>query len=241
MRLSTIEGRTTPTQAPRRRRPRPRPFNGGYLLSVLCGVLAGVIVLATLQDHKATREVPVAANAVLAGTRFSAADVKTVTMSAADAQALPGLLSPGSVVGRVAAEPIAAGQPLLASEVRAGEAAGAGMGQMSVALPALDADAGNIRAGDHVDVVQAGNGSASYVAQHVLVLSASSGPTSSSPLAVGSTGSSYLVLAVGKQTALRIADALANTGTNDVQVILSNNERPLTNPAPRGASRGRRG
>jgi hypothetical protein len=231
--VSTTDFQNTPTQVPvRRRRPRPRPFNAGYMVSILLAVVAGVVVLATGRAHTATRLVPVATRAVPAGTKLTAADVATVTMTATDASDLAGLLSPAEVVGRVAAEPIAAGQPFTAPETRFGQPAGAGLGQMSLAVPALDADAANITAGDYVDVVESGATGAVYVAQHVLVLSASSGPSSSSPLGVGGSGNYYLVLAVDKQTGLHIAGAIGSGGTNSVQVILSNNEKPVPTTTP---------
>ncbi|MGP8208901.1 MAG: SAF domain-containing protein [Acidimicrobiales bacterium] len=231
--MSTTDFQNTPTQVPvRRRRSRPRPFNAGYMVSILLAVVAGVVVLATGRAHTATRLVPVATRAVPAGTKLSAADVRTMTMTATDAAALAGLLTPAEVVGRVAAEPIAAGQPFTAPETRFGQPAGAGLGQMSLAVPALDADAANITAGDYVDVVESGATGAVYVAQRVLVLSASSGPSSSSPLGVGGAGNYYLVLAVGKQTGLHIAGAIGAGGTNSVQVILSNNEEPVATTAP---------
>ena len=158
-------------------------------------MVAGVVVLATGRAHTATRLVPVATRAVPAGTKLSAADVRTMTMTATDAAALAGLLTPAEVVGRVAAEPIAAGQPFTAPETRFGQPAGAGLGQM-------------------------------------LVLSASSGPSSSSPLGVGGAGNYYLVLAVDKQTGLHIAGAIGAGGTNSVQVILSNNEKPVATTTP---------
>lgn len=231
--MSTTDFQNTPTQVPvRRRRSRPRPFNAGYMVSILLAVVAGVVVLATGRAHTATRLVPVATRAVPAGTKLSAADVRTMTMTATDAAALAGLLTPAEVVGRVAAEPIAAGQPFTAPETRFGPPAGAGLGQMSLAVPALDADAANITAGDYVDVVESGATGAVYVAQRVLVLSASSGPSSSSPLGVGGAGNYYLVLAVGKRTGLHIAGAIGAGGTNSVQVILSNNEKPVATTAP---------
>ena len=231
--MSTTDFQNTPTQVPvRRRRPRPRPFNAGYMVSILLAVVAGVVVLATGRAHTATRLVPVATRAVPAGTKLTAADVRTMTMTATDAADLAGLLTPAEVVGRVAAEPIAAGQPFTAPETRFGQPAGAGLGQMSLAVPALDADAANITAGDYVDVVESGATGAVYVAQRVLVLSASSGPSSSSPLGVGGAGNYYLVLAVGKQTGLHIAGAIGAGGTNSVQVILSNNEEPVATTAP---------
>ena len=126
------------------------------MVSILLAVLAGVVVLATAETHTATRLVPEATRAVPAGAKLTAADVRTVTMTATDASALAGLLSPAEVVGRVAAEPIAAGQPYTAPETRSGRPAGAGLGQMSLAVPALDADAANITVGDNVDVVESG-------------------------------------------------------------------------------------
>ena len=231
--MSTTDFQNTPTQVPvRRRRPRPRPFNAGYMVSILLAVVAGVVVLATGRAHTATRLVPVATRAVPAGTKLSAADVRTMTMTATDASDLAGLLTPAEVVGRVAAEPIAAGQPFTAPETRFGQPAGAGLGQMSLAVPALDADAANITAGDYVDVVESGATGAVYVAQRVLVLSASSGPSSSSPLGVGGAANYYLVLAVDKQTGLHIAGAIGSGGTNSVQVILSNNEKPVATTTP---------
>jgi hypothetical protein len=202
------------------------------MVSILLAVVAGVVVLATLQTHTATRLVPVASRAVPAGTKLTPADVRTVSMTATDASDLAGLLSPAEVVGRVAAEPIAAGQPFTTAETRFGELAGAGLGQMSLAVPALDADAANISAGDYVDVVGPGTTGAVYVAQHVLVLSASAGPSSSSPLGVGGSGNYYLVLAVDKQTGLHIAGAIGSGGTNSVQVILSNSEKPIATTTP---------
>jgi hypothetical protein len=74
------------------------------------------------------------------------------------------------------------------------------------------------------ETIVAGPETAAYAAQSVLVLSASS---SSSALLLGVPGSDYfLTLAVGKATALRIATALASSGTNSVQVVRTDGEKP---------------
>jgi hypothetical protein len=100
---------------------------------------------------------------------------------------------------------------------------------MSLAVPLTDADGGNIVTGDRVDVIVAGPQTAAYAAQDVLVLSASS---SSAASLLGVPGSNYfLTLAVGKATALRIATALASSGTNSVQVVRSNGEKPAQDGA----------
>jgi Flp pilus assembly protein CpaB len=194
------------------------------LLSLVLAVIAAVAVLAALQGQSATRTVPIATRSVAAGAELTAADFKTVTMRASDASVIAGLLSPQEVIGRTSAVPIVAGEPIIQAETSSGPPAGSGLGEMSLAVPMSDADGGNIVTGDRVDVIVAGPQTADYAAQDVLVLSASS---SSSASLLGVPGSNYfLTLAVGKATALRIATALASSGTNSVQVVRSNGEKP---------------
>lgn len=232
--MSTTEFLVQPAQAPpRRRRSRPRPFNGGHLVSLVLAVLAGIAVLASLQGRAATRLVPISTRSVPAGALLTQADVRTVTMRASDASAITGLLSPQEAIGRFAAVPLAAGEPLTQAETEAGRPAGAGLGQMSVSVPVSDADGGDIVAGDRVDLVQANaiGPSATYVAQGLLVLSVSSGASSASPLGASTGASYFLIVSVGKQTALRVAAALADNGQNSLQVVRSTGERPAPSAA----------
>ena len=213
-------------------------------MSLVLAVLAGIAVLASLQGRAATRLVAITTRSVPAGALLTQADVRTVTMRATDAAAVAGLLSPRGVIGRFAAVPLVAGAPITQTETEAGGPAGAGLGQMSVSVPLADADGGDIVAGDRVDLVQANaNGpSATYVAQGLLVLSVSSGPSAASPLAASSTASYFLVVAVGKLTALRVAAALADSGQNSLQVVRSTGEGPAASPTaspayvPRGSA-----
>lgn len=208
----------------RRHRLRPRPFHAGHLLSLVLAVIAAVAVLAALQGQSATRSVPIAARSVAAGSEITAADLRVVTMQANDASMITGLLTPGEVVGRTSTMPIVAGEPITQAETSSSPPAGSGLGEMSLAVPLTDADGGNIVTGDRVDVIVAGPQTAAYAAQNVLVLSASS---SSSASLLGVPGSNYfLTLAVGKATALRIATALASSGTNSVQVVRADGEKP---------------
>jgi Flp pilus assembly protein CpaB len=208
----------------RRHHPRPRPFHAGHLLSLVLAVIAAVAVLAALQGQSATRSVPIAARSVAAGTEITTADLRIVSMQAHDASMITGLLTPEEVIGRTSILPIVAGEPITQAETSSGPPAGSGLGEMSLAVPLSDADGGNIVTGDRVDVIVAGPETAAYAAQNVLVLSASS---SSSALLLGVPGSNYfLTLAVGKATALRIATALASSGTNSVQVVRADDEKP---------------
>jgi Flp pilus assembly protein CpaB len=194
------------------------------LLSIVLAVVAAVAVLAALQGRSAVRSVPLAARSVAAGAVLTAADLKIVSMHANDASMIAGLLAPQEVLGRTSTVPIAAGEPITRAETSLGPPAGSGLGEMSLAVPLTDADGGSITTGDRVDVIVAGAQSASYAAQDVLVLAASS---SSSASLLGVPGGNYfLTLAVGKATALRVATALASSGTNSVQVVRSNGEKP---------------
>jgi Flp pilus assembly protein CpaB len=198
-------------------------------VSVALAILAALAVLAALQARSATRAVPIATRSVAAGATLTASDLKAVTMRASDAAMIAGLLTPQEVVGRISAVPIVAGEPLTQAETAGTRSAGAGLGQMSMAVPLTDADGGNIVTGDRVDVIIAEPQGAEYAAQDVLVLSASSA-SSASPLGLpGSTD--LLALAVGKGTALRIASALASSGTNSLQVVLSDGEKPAQSVA----------
>lgn len=209
---------------PRRHRLRPRPFHAGHLVSLVLAVVAAVAVLAAVQGQSATRSVPIANRSVAAGVELTPADLKTVTMRASDAAMITGLLTPQAVVGRISTVPIVAGEPITQAETGSRRPAGAGLGQMSIAIPLTDADGGNIVSGDRVDVIFAEPQGAAYAAQDVLVLSVSS---ASSTSLLGVSGSSYfLILAVDKATALRIATALASSSTNSVQVVRSNGEKP---------------
>jgi Flp pilus assembly protein CpaB len=224
--LTTTDFAIEPTDIGKRRRSRrPRPFHAGHLLSLVLAVIAALAVLAALQGRSATRPVPIAARSVAAGTELTASDLRTVTMQANDASMITGLLSPHEVVGRTAAVPIVAGEPITDAETSNGAPAGSGLGEMSLAVPLTDADGGGILTGDRVDVIVAGPQAAAYAAQNVLVLSASS---SSSGSLLGAPGSNYfLTLAVSKATALRIATALASSGTNSVQVVRADGEEPV--------------
>ena len=172
---------------------------------------------------------PIATRSVAAGTELTAADVKTVTMRANDASMIAGLLAPQEVIGRTSTVPIVVGEPITQAETSNGPPVGSGLGEMSLAVPLTDADGGSIVTGDRVDVIVAGPQTAVYAAQNVLVLSASSSSTAS---LLGVPGNNYfLTLAVGKATALRIATALASSGTNSVQVVRTNGEKPTQDGA----------
>jgi Flp pilus assembly protein RcpC/CpaB len=103
---------------------------------------------------------------------------------------------------------------------------------MSVAVPMQQAAGGRISPGDLVDVIAAqGPNGAYYVAQSLRVLAVA--PTSaSSGVLSGGTTDYFVVVAVGKQTALRIAAALGGQGSggagNDIEIVRSTGETEVS-------------
>jgi Flp pilus assembly protein CpaB len=107
---------------------------------------------------------------------------------------------------------------------------GPASGEMSIAVPVQQAVGGSLTAGDYVDVIAANaTGGAYYVAQGLRVVAVAPSSPSAGTLLGGSSGY-YVVVAVGKQTALRIAAALGaqGQGGNGLELVRSDDEAPTT-------------
>lgn len=183
----------------------------------------------------------VADGPVPAGSPIDRADTRLVSIHDSDEAMTSGLLSPAQVArGWVAAVPVRAGEPITASEVRKASA-GPLLGQMSIAVPVQQAAGGSIGPGDLVDVIAAnGQGGASYVAQGLRVLSVAPLSSASGVLG-GGTVNYFVVVAVDKQVALRIAAALGGQGAegteNQIEIVRSTGEAPtLQVNYPEGAT-----
>ena len=105
------------------------------------------------------------------------------------------------------------------------------LGEMSISVPMQQAAGGTITVGDLVDVIAStGPSGAYYVAQGLRVLGVAP-ITSASGVLEGSTGSYFVVVAVSKQTALRIATALAaqgGSGAADIEIVRSTGEAQVS-------------
>lgn len=208
---------------------RPRRFSAGSVVPVLLAVLAATFGYEALQDRSAMVEVPVASVPIPAGAPVDAADTRLVRAHASDQDLTAGLLA-AIQVGRgwTAAVRVGAGQALTLSEVT--KTTVSKLGVMSIEVPVEHAAGGTISAGDLVDVIAAnGSGGAYYVAQGLRVLSVA--PSSSGTGVLGGGQPNYfIVVSVGKQTALQLTAVLGESslggGTSSIEVVRSTGEEP---------------
>ncbi len=198
-------------------------------MPVVLAVLAGGFGYGALQDRSALTTIVVASAVVPAGARLDAGDTRLVKVHEADMALVHGVLAPRALAGGwVAAVALATGQPITDSEVTRPSRAPA-LGEMSIAVPVQQAVGGRIGDGDLVDViVSTANGGAQYVAQGLRVLAVA--PTSAAGGVLGGLSTNYYVIvAVGKQTALHLAAALGAQGTAgpgaQVEIVRSTGER----------------
>ena len=200
----------------------------GHVAPVVLAVLAGVFVLAGLRDRASMISVPVAGQNIPAGAVVNGGDTRLVKVHRSDVTMVAGLLPSASLgEGWVAVAAIGQGEPITRSAVTQQAVAGSGLGSMSIPVPVDQADGGGIAAGDLVDVIApSANGGASYLAQGLRVLSVAASRTSGA--LGGSTSDYYVVVAVDRATALRVAAALGSSSSGGrsggVQVVRSTGE-----------------
>ena len=195
-------------------RPRGRPpsrLTAGSVVPVLLALLAAAFAYGALQDRSSMTSIVVANSLVPAGASVNRQDTHAVRVHSSDASLVQGLLTPAELGhGWVASVALRPGEPLTLSEVERPSLVPA-LGEMSIAVPLAQAAGGKIAAGDLVDVIAStGTEGAYYVAQSLRVLSVASASTTNGVLSGG--GSYFVVVAVDKQTALRIAAALGAEG-----------------------------
>jgi Flp pilus assembly protein CpaB len=216
---------------------RLRRLTTGSVVPVVLAVLAGGFAFEALQDRSAMTDVVVASSVVPAGAPVDPSDTRVIKVHTSDTTFAHGLLTPSALEGRwVTAVPLQAGEPITRSEIQR-PAAGPPLGEMSIAVPLQQAAGGTISTGDLVDVV-ASNGPAGayYVAQGLRVLGVAP-TTAAGGVLDGGTTSYFIVVAVGKQIALKIAAALGAQGSggtaDNIEIVRSTGE---TQPPPGGGS-----
>jgi Flp pilus assembly protein CpaB len=207
---------------------RARRWTTGSVVPVVLAVLAGGFAYAALQDRSALTAIVVASEPVAAGSPIGSGNTRLVKVNAADTAFVRGVLSPSSLAGGwVAAVALGAGQPITESEVVRPSQTPA-LGEMSISVPVQQAAGGKIGPGDFVDVIaSSGVGGAHYVAQGLPVLSVA--PTSGAGGVLGGLSTNYyVVVAVDKRTALRLAAALglegAGSSGGQIEIVNSTGE-----------------
>ena len=228
-----------------RRQHRPRRVTAGAAVPVALGVLAAGFAYEALQARSAMTEVVVTRSELPAGAPVGPGDTRLVRVHSLDRSLLRGLVTPAQLrQGWVTTVPIPAGEPVTSSEISR-PTRGPVLGEMSIAVPVDQAVGGRLVPGDRVDVIAGdGAGGARYVAQGLRVVAVA--PSSANGALLGASTNYFVVVAVGKQTALRIAAALAGGGTggsgaSGVELVRSSGERlsaeAVYEPAPGRARR----
>ncbi|HMK97020.1 MAG TPA: hypothetical protein VK425_05685 [Acidimicrobiales bacterium] len=214
-----------PTVPARRRR--SRRLSSASVVPIVLAILAGSFGYEALQDRSALTAIVVAGTALPAGSPLEAGDTRVVQVHASDALAQRGLVRPAQLTfGWVTAVPLRSGEAVTESELT--KPSRAAIGEMSIPVPVQQAVGGGISAGDYVDVIATyGQGGAAYVAQGLRVVAvAPSAPVGG--VLGGGTGGYFVVVAVDKTTALRLAAALASGGPSasgaQIQVVRSDGE-----------------
>ena len=206
---------------------RPRRVSGGALIPAILAILAAVFAYQALQDRTALTSIVIARTSIVVGAPVSWSDVRLVQVHRADAAKTRGLLPPSALGSPwVAAVSLQAGEPVTVSELSS-PTARLPLGQMSIAVPQDQAVGGELSAGDFVDVIQgAADEKARYIAQDLRVVSVPTGTSSGGVLSGGSTDY-FVVVAVNRSTALRVASALSESvgaGSAPIELVRSNGE-----------------
>lgn len=177
-----------------------------HLVAVASGVLAFMLILSWMQGQQALVEVAVASDPVRPGVAIDADMIEFITVPAST-EFVDRMLSPEEVTlldGSVATRTISPGEPILDSDLRP-VASREGLRAMSIPFDVTLAVAGDIVAGDRVDIIAEREGVTWYAASDIEVLAVPGDSTG----AFGSTADFSVTLAVDDATALALATAYA--------------------------------
>ena len=204
-------------------------MSGSALVPAILAILAAIFAYQALQDRSAVTTIVVAKSSIAAGAPVSWSDIRLVQVHRSDTAQTRGLLAPAALASPwLAVVSLQPGEPITVSELSSPKER-MPLGEMSIAVPQDQAVGGEIAAGDRVDVIQTTSaGGARYIAQGLRVVSV---PSVASPGGVlgGGTTNYFIVVAVNKTTALRVAAALSQSnGVSGapMEVVRSNGEAP---------------
>ncbi len=187
----------------------------GHVIMALAALLALLFNLAVLRGNQAVSEVVVATGDIRAGTALTMSHFAVAEVPADDL--LSSRFVPAAAmdqtVGKLATRSIAAGDPILESDLRSVENRG-GLRAMSIPIDQTRAVSGNLARGDSVDIVLVVDGIATYIATGIEVIDIPGDGTN----ALGARTGYAPTVAVDATQALRIAAAL---DTGDVHIIRS--------------------
>lgn len=187
----------------------------GHLVMALAALFALLLNLAVLRSNDSTVEIAVAAADIRAGTTLTMSHLTIAEVAADDVlnSRLVLVDSMGDRVGQLTTRAIAAGEPVLESDLLAVDSPD-GLRAMSVPIDQTRAVAGQLTAGDSVDVVLVVDGLATYIATGVRVIAIPDAGTNT----LGARSGYAPTFAVTATQALRIAAAL---DSGEVHIVRS--------------------
>ena len=209
-----------------------------HVVAIASGLMAFLLILSWMQGQQAEVEVAVASEPVRPGVAIDSDMIEFITVPAT-AEFIDRMLSPeevGLLEGSVATRTITPGEPILDSDLRP-VASREGLRAMSIPFDPALAVAGDIVAGDRVDIIAEREGVTWYAASNIEVLSVPDAGAG----AFGSTSDFAVTLAVDDATALALATAFAadtihlvrSTGAPDVTLFSSvDSEAGISDPEP---------
>jgi Flp pilus assembly protein CpaB len=214
---------TPPPVAPRRTL--HSRLSRGHLAMLLAALLAVLGNYAVLRAADDTTRVAIAAEEIRAGQPVTAAQLAFSDVKA-DGDVLATLLAPerlAAVEGMVARVTLAPGELVRASDLQP-PSAPAGQRAMSIPVEPEHAVAGDLRAGDRVDVIEVDGRTATYLVTGAEVLAVP--PTGGQGLAGGLRAFS-VTIAVDDATALDLAVAIRS---GQLEVVRSTGSAPAAAP-----------
>lgn len=181
----------------------------GHVVMALAALLALLLNLAVLRGNQEMIEVAVATADISAGTTLSLTHLSTAEVPADGVLSARFVAGDGvtGAVGQLTTRSVGAGEPILKSDLLVVESRN-GLRAMSIPIDQTQAVAGNLAAGDSIDVVLVVDGVATYIAIGVQVLAVPDTGTN----ALGARTGYAPTVAVNAEQALRIASAL-DSGT----------------------------
>jgi Flp pilus assembly protein CpaB len=187
----------------------------GHVVMALAALFALIFNIAVLRANESTVEVAVASTDIRAGTTLTISHFTTAEVPADDLLTSRFVLveAMGGTVGQLTTRSIAAGQPVLESDLLVVESRD-GLRAMSIPIDQTRAVAGHLSAGDSIDVVLVVDGVATYIATAIQVMSVPEAGTN----ALGARSGYAPTVAVTAAEALRIAAAL---DTGEVHIVRS--------------------
>ena len=195
------------------KRSRGSRFSGGHWLVMLVGLLAVVMNFAALQDRTELLSVALLAQDIAVGSTISANDLIAVETGLGSPHS-DGMISGGeisAVLGMVATRSLHSGEFAYATDFR-NAAAPSALRAFAIPIEPVSAVGGAVAVTDRIDVIQAFEGVARYLALNLEVIAI----PAVDDRGIGTSGF-HVTVAIDAETALILAKALDEGGVSLVR------------------------